>query len=83
MINTTDLYSFLKLKYNKRNNLPLDTRIETFMDFNLAILTDLSVYSNEYIKLINTNHEERLKFCNSITNLLDLPFKMIRNTKNI
>lgn len=78
MINTTDLYSFLKLKYNKRNNLPLDTGIETFMDFNLEILADLSVYSAEYVTLINTDHEERLKFCDSITNLLDLPFKMIK-----
>lgn len=78
MINTTNLYSFIKLKQNKRLGLPLDTNIETFMDFNLSMLVDLSEYSKDYIELINTNHEERLKFCNSITNLLDLPYREVK-----
>ena len=78
MINTTNLYSFIKLKQNKRLGLPLDTDIETFMDFNLSMLVDLSEYSKDYIELINTNHEERLKFCNSITNLLDLPYREVK-----
>lgn len=78
MINTTNLYSFIKLKQNKRLGLPLDTDIETFMDFNLSMLVNLSEYSKDYVELINTNHEERLKFCNSITNLLDLPYREVK-----